>query len=425
MLTRTQVGWLNEHPVRLHCGRCNILLSGTARFSSPPPQADVVFDNAESVEEAIPAYYAEVSGELLTVKLSPYDGNPYRPPSFFHAAIDPMGFDGFGAFKTRTLKFLAHSKESWPLVRRVNELWRDGNHKFLPEQCRQVLPEKQFPLNSTLEILRGVHQVNLLFLSPVLDDDRFEASTSFYFKVRREIVRGPLFSMVQALEERSLLPQYEAKLFERIEAFSAVFRYLIPIFGTRFYQPDRKSYDGKGVTTASFEDVKQFYLDTYEVVTEVATLVAAYNNVRHRGDYTAMLPVRKDVKTLDDFESKTKASRLEYFSRGEDFDRFISPIPDNKLRNTIGHNSYRFDGARQLLIYNPDLKGKPEKALEKEFVAFLQECWNLFLIVVDLAELVYQARKVYRALQGDSFVSPEVFKSRSTKSLKMRKRRKK
>lgn len=233
---------------------------------------------------------------------------------------------------------------------------------------------------------------------------------SFFFGLVNEIAGEPFFALAKGFEEAGLLTRYETKLFERVDAFCAIFRYLIPIFGTRFYQPEHAAYQGKGVSTASFEDVKQFYLDTYEVVTEVATLVAAYNNLRHRGDHSAMASIRKDVASLSDFEAKTKANRLQYFSTGEDFDRFLSPLPDNKLRNTIGHNSYRFDGVRQLIIYNPDPKGDESKVRNKEFVEFLQDCWSLFLIVVDLSELVYQTRKVNRVTLGDSFVHPDVFK---------------
>jgi hypothetical protein len=123
-----------------------------------------------------------------------------------------------------------------------------------------------------------------------------------------------------------------------------------------------------------------------------------------------MAPLRKDVVSLDDFEAKTKANRLDFFTRGESFDHFIFPIPDNKLRNTIGHNSYSFDGARQLLIYRIEAKSTAHETREKEFVEFLQDCWDLFSIVVYLAELVYQTRKVYRLTQRDFFVGPEVFK---------------
>ena len=28
-MLRTQIGWLKQHPIRVHCGECNILISGT------------------------------------------------------------------------------------------------------------------------------------------------------------------------------------------------------------------------------------------------------------------------------------------------------------------------------------------------------------------------------------------------------------
>jgi hypothetical protein len=86
IFVRTQLGWLEEYPIRVHCGNCGILISGKAYQDPFKGLFKITFDNSTNVPETEPDYYIEASGELLTEKLQPanFDNNYlYSPPPFF------------------------------------------------------------------------------------------------------------------------------------------------------------------------------------------------------------------------------------------------------------------------------------------------------------------------------------------------------
>ena len=87
-LMRLQVGWLEEHPIRVPCGKCGILISGTVYFDQEKADLHYKIHNASSVGETVPDFYVEASGELLAEKLKRHIGGPFvwAPPPFFQAS---------------------------------------------------------------------------------------------------------------------------------------------------------------------------------------------------------------------------------------------------------------------------------------------------------------------------------------------------
>jgi hypothetical protein len=238
-LIRVQVGWLDHHPVSVPCGKCGITLSGTAHFDQVKATAHYEFPNADEIEETHPSFYLEVSGEFVTDKLREYSGGPFiwSPPPFFQA-LWAMGQNGNAEFKSKTLQFLQFARNDWHKVKRINELWLGGQHHYLSSELRQYLPNPQFPLNNPLEYLRGVHQLNLLLLWPILDHARFKRTTDFLFRAMPQMVdanRAGFLALLTFFEEANLLQSYEWKILTCLESFALKFRYLIPLFSLRFY----------------------------------------------------------------------------------------------------------------------------------------------------------------------------------------------
>lgn len=415
-LVRTQLGWLDQHPLRVQCGNCNILISGTAFLNQSEGTCHFEFNNAEIVEETRPSYFIEASGELLTEKLQEYKDTPDIPfyPTPFIESINSMGPDKMGEFKGRTLQFLYLSKNDWPKIRRINELWFNQNYKYLVEQVAELLPQKQFPMYNELEYLRGVHQLNLMFLKSIIDVDIFKSITNFIWKEIKLLIRNDvkgLSKLAKQFEEQKLLHRLDEKIFKLIEQMANKFQFLIPVFALKFYNnKDDRLMEKKGITTASFEDLKQFYLDCYEVAGEGLTLLVAYNNLKYRQNFETMMPKRRDINTIYDFEAKSKGIRVGFVDGTEDFDTIVYPNLDNKLRNAIGHNTIKYDGATQIIIYYPS--GHEDEADENKIylVQFAAKCWDIFQSINSLAELIYQTRKIYYVTEkGCTSVNPEVF----------------
>lgn len=64
---RLQVGWLDEHPIAVTCGKCGISLKGKVKIGQEIPELKFKFENAEMVNvtpTTLPDYVVECSGEF-------------------------------------------------------------------------------------------------------------------------------------------------------------------------------------------------------------------------------------------------------------------------------------------------------------------------------------------------------------------------
>lgn len=400
-LVRIQLGWLDSHPVRFNCGNCGILISGTLLLNQLQGTAFIEFENANEVDnEESTEFYIEASGELLTEKLQSYQYEKTLFAPFFTSGIDMME-ENFGIFKRSTLLFLNKIKNNWPQYRRVNELWHRRNYTYLVSELKKYIPNKKFPLENELHFLMAVHQMNIQFLSSVLDNEFFSKNSNFIMK---EVVslfdRSPkeFDGLIDYFSES--LHRYEEKIFDCIDLFVEKFSFMIPVFGLSFYQDKSFTNSNKGITTVTFNDLKRLYIDVYEVITEMLELLIAFNNLKHRGDFKIMKTKRKDVVTLEDYIKKNKGAKAEFLDGCETFDCLIYPNLNVKLRNAIGHYTYKVDGINQIITYFPSGNEKIENPPTMTLVDFVQCCWNIFQSLINFAELVYQTRKVIYLTQG-------------------------
>ena len=65
---RLQVGWQEEHPIEVACGKCGTSLSGRVKIRQDRPELSFSFDNADEVQDENADYIVECSGEFPTIK---------------------------------------------------------------------------------------------------------------------------------------------------------------------------------------------------------------------------------------------------------------------------------------------------------------------------------------------------------------------
>ena len=65
---RLQVGWQEEHPIEVACGKCGTSLSGSVKIGQDRPGLSFSFDNADEVQDENADYIIECSGEFPTLK---------------------------------------------------------------------------------------------------------------------------------------------------------------------------------------------------------------------------------------------------------------------------------------------------------------------------------------------------------------------
>ncbi len=401
-LVRIQVGWQEEFPLRFACGGCGILITGMAKLDFEQVTGPQVrYENGELLTAPLEAaFHLETSSEFLTVKPGPANGGMMEGVlTPFMRAFTTMGEDGYLSFSQRTKQFLHHAKNEWPRVRRINELWLNRKLELLAKDIRDFLPAEGFPMRDEFECLRGVRALTVHFLSPTLDEAQLEHCA----KLRGEVLskatpdqRKSLKEFANHLAERKLLGRLE----ERVLAFTATFvdrfKYLVPAFGLRFFEHRPGDlFKQSCITTASFDDLKQFFVDGFELAADLLLIIIGRNNAFHRSDWNAMVAKRHDVKTLADFESKTKGERIQFLEQGEVFDWILKPVLDSKIRNAIAHNAYHYDNTTQAITYYPHGNEVESNRHTLYMAEFAEKCLRLFGAVQVAAELLFETHRIF------------------------------
>lgn len=98
---------------------------------------------------------------------------------------------------------------------------------------------------------------------------------------------------------------------------------------------------------------------------------------------------------ISDYCSKTKGVKLEFLDGKEEFDKIVFPHLNNKIRNAIGHNTYRIDTRTQEITFYPKGDEQSTDIIRLTLSQFARKCWDIFQALISLSELVYQTRKVY------------------------------
>lgn len=425
ILTRTQIGWLPKHPIRIHCAKCGILISGAFVQDPNIPQFKITFENAIEVHMQEPNYYIEISGELLTSKIRLFEKgkDEYQIPPFFNA-LQGMRRDGdetqaFQKFSRDYLTFLQFIESDWPFIRRLHEIWLSGNHEYLSEQMRDKLPPDQFSLNNDLEYLRGIHQLFLIGFCSVIPKNFFEYTTKSIWSNISDMVRvnpDGYFALTEFFYDNNLLNEYEDRVLKVLNSFVEKYPFLIMTIGLESY-PATPDLSRNGTTTVSFDDVKHFYLECFEAIGEIIAIVIAYNNLKYRNDPFIMPNSSfKDIKNLQDFlNMQNKGHKIKFLNSNEIFNNLISLDNDNGLRNAIGHESCSYDGVSQTISYYSS--GKKGKGEQKRIylIEFIQKVLKQFYTIVVLIEILYQTRKYYYVQHGIMPVCPDAFKQQKRK----------
>ena len=420
ILIRTQIGWLPEHPIRVNCAKCGILISGNCIQDQEKAKFSISFENAKELnykDVKNTDFYIEISGELLTSKIRRYENQDdmYQLPPFFNAkrSMDDKGKELFSMFKDDVLQFLWFRKHDWPFIRRLHELWISGRTEYLAEQMREYLPEKIFPLNNDLEYLRGIHQLFLIGFKPVIHKE-------FYSSISKIIWENILFlskcspdefiKLTEFFYDKGLLNEYEDRIYGILNSFVDKYMFFITAIGLDNYKecPDLYKY---GTTTVSFDDIKHFYLDCFEAIGELISMVVAYNNLKYRKSHIIMAESSfKNIKNLDDYlRMQNKGNKIKCCESEEVFNSILTLDVDNGLRNAIGHGSYKYDGVNQVISYYSSGKNEKGELHQIYLVEFIRKEWELVKTIINLSELLYQTKKFYYATHGIVPISPKVF----------------
>lgn len=410
---RSPAGYIYRTPVRIHCGRCNTLLTGHFISDNKCIKAFYEADNTIEVSDKNSIhsfdYYGEASGELLTHKCCEKseiksDMMPFLSPAMI--ALNQIAPEDNEAF-INYICYLEDISTNWDSINLAYNLFISHRYDIIKSYCKKEALQSGYTLLSEFQIHRFFHaklyhEVAGLWkpqeLKKLLKDIHFE------FLHLKKSERNQILTI---LPKETLL-EIEAKMFSIIFNYIQLSLYLAPAISVFYYRnPQNIDYKEYGLSTCSFQDIKNFYQDTFEDLARYCHVIKMLDNIKYRGDWNDF----GNKRDLQDFLKSHKGNRIKDLDTNEFFcNTFGLDASSNSLRNAIGHNNYTYDGIKQIVDYVPNDK-KPNIHKQYYLLEITQDCLKSVRSAVVLEFCIYELlRELYRNDEAEMHLAPWFYK---------------
>lgn len=395
---RLQVGWQEEHPIEVACGRCGTSLSGRVKIRQDRPGLSFSFDNADEVQDENADYIVECSGEFPTIKqaeASDLEGVIITP--FIRYTNRMKTPDSYGEFGQDVAKLNATAKK-WKSYKRILGLAKN-NSEYLTQEIQKEFSGQVFQCRDEYEILRAVHMIEVHGLYSSLRKDILNEFT--FSEGILKMDSAQMKNLIDFLNSHDgfHLTELQELLYKVYDEFITVYQRLIPALAIQYCKENSFDFKHEGSTTSSFNSVKQFYLDAYEALGNLLVIPVALNNIKYRADINAMNPIEKNVNSLEDYIKLTKASRYHFCLDSEVYTDFLKILVNAKLRNAIGHNDVEYNSVDQLITYIPNPKDRTKRKTEY-LLQFENEAMHMFQAILAVSEYLYRLRELELMYDG-------------------------
>ena len=260
---RLQVGWQEEHPIVVACGKCGTSLSGSVKIGQDRPGLKFSFDNADEISDAEADYMVECSGEFPTVKQGKAAELEKVVITPFIRYMNRMKTDDSYEQFGKAVSQLNATEKKWKSYKRIIDLFRN-NSEYLVQEIQKEFSGQYFQCRDESEVLRAIHMIEV---------------HGFYSALKKDILDNPSFSAgimkLDSVQLKSLvdflnshdgyhLEELQDLIYKVYDDFIKIYQRLIPALALQYCKDDSFDFEVEGSTTSSFDSVKQFYLDVYE-----------------------------------------------------------------------------------------------------------------------------------------------------------------
>ena len=403
---RSPAGYVYRTPVRIHCGKCNTLLTGEFISDNEKIKAYYTPSNCEQVNFQEYDYYGEASGELLCHKIEYIPGTgmdlpPTLSPVF--AFMDSMN----QCDKDNFINFICYCdvlNRNWDNEQIKYKLYKDKQIEFIKTKFGEPAEKCGYRLDSDFDVLRYIYyslffDCGGIFKEKNIQDKLVEINRHF-----RHLDKTALADFISELDRSSRLSLAQDKIFEIFFAFVQISMNLAPAIGANQYNDcSGINKEQLGLTTCTFTDIKQFYQDTYESLLESSDIVIGLDNIEMRGSYDSFAKKLNMAK----FRGQAKGNRVTFLNQDEFFSREFNMMSDaNELRNAIGHNDYTYTGITQALDYAVRSKGINKQAYLLDIAI---ECVQLMQSAYILCFYIYELYRYKQRVKDESLVLNIIF----------------
>lgn len=384
-----QMGFSKKHPIRYRC-TCGVSIRGEYR-----EMEGITFENANEIEqEELPDFVVHSSGEFLT--FPPYSVRSaidiMRPTSFV-LATQMLDYD---RFRTEFSHIISYRDNQQPMVKAINELYKANNISMLKKTIREKYDPKEavFPLNNEADILRAVSMINQFQFLDYDGKGTTRKVTDLYSDTCKNHI-DKVNEFVVFLETLNRTKEWKTRIRRICNQVYEKIDLLVPAIGLDYYKEGKEELlsGAFAITTTSFEDIKQIYVDLYELISDLLIVVIGFDNIIVRNDYNSINVVKGlNVSTLDDVSKmRNKANILKLVDFSAPLEQLLYPCLNPDIRNSIGHFSYDSEevanGQGQLIRFYEVVDRT--KYTDVSLVQICYDIWQMYKCLGIFNELIY------------------------------------
>jgi hypothetical protein len=160
-------------------------------------------------------------------------------------------------------------------------------------------------------------------------------------------------------------------------AMVAVYPHIQSLVQMKYWKKELQDFSKFKLSDKRFEVLKQLYIDCFETLCRLMTLVVGIELIIH--EHKLELPTKKGTMNLDEFEAMPNANKIPFISRFPIEDLFV-PVLDTDFRNSIGHHSAHYElETDEVVVFHSKKPGAAETRIGyTEFCAKVLDLYAAF-----------------------------------------------
>ena len=395
--------YLLSYPIRVSCLKCHSLIKGVYNMSASNGSGKLHLYNAKIEEcDAIPVnnntavfvrnadFVAEISGELPCKKVRYY--KTFQPQNYTTPFMDTIEQDN----PVDMLEVFIKNMDEWRSWKSIAfQLLSEGSIDYLPIALHNKMGEYDYPCDNYLKSFHCMQAVVLEQTSLLFHECKQEQCIRNLLDQISLIDETKLHSFVSRIGGIDTIISSFQKNMEVFTSFIEIYPHVLP--AVTYLQYKKKDDTDLGISTCSFIDIKTFYQDSYETLLSMLYIPVCMDNILHRNDYSvfnntfSQLFQKKNYKNLHDDLEKYMAldngKKFQMITTTEILQSALAFPADRLIRNGIGHNNIKYNGASQIItIY--DIKNKDEIKCSLSLLDMAIQCIGLVRSSVIMSEIL-------------------------------------
>lgn len=390
ILLRFQMGYF-DIPFDFYCPNCGISISGTKLINSNR----LILNNAQNIEEDIEdvRYYGNFSTEFLNKKISKFN------------CLDDIISDNFGPFMNSVMifntneeyiqimdkvsKFLRFKNTIWKNLNPLYELFFNDKLELIKSPLSNY--SNNYIIKNDLDATIALHQLTIIGISNIMPTNTLKEYIETTYKIMLGKDIKEIFVFIDFLKSKIDFKYLSQKIIQIYDKFIVNFeKYMAVIIlslGDKTSLIDKENY---GISTINFENMKPFFVESYELILEMITLPIGLNNIIERKQYNNFSE-KSNVKNFDSYFNQSKYNRIKSLISEETFSKNLNM--DRHVRNALSHYDYKLDKENQIITFYDWNKNKSEN-IEMYIFDFALLCYENIKLIVYLNELFYCLKKL-------------------------------